>query len=163
MGCDPITVLGESPNPCTLNAECRTGGDATHCISDATSLYSAPGSLQYTSFECAASPHTTRPLSNVPEGHPTSLSNPLTSFTHGENMLHDAHVDNDATGITMPVGHGAESLVKAEERPWFTIRHDRCHTCSTLCLSANLPDHSQGGCVPSLGKSWPRSSKPRRA
>ena len=120
-------------------------------ISDAASLRSAPGSLQHTSFERAASPRTTGSLSSVPEGHGTSPSNPLTSPAHEENTSRDARVDNDVTGITMPVTHGAVSPVKAEpdpEGPWFTVGRDGRHTRSASRSSANLMDRGLGGRVP---------------
>ena len=66
-------------------------------------------------------------------------------------MSRDARVDNDATGLTMPVGHGAESPVKAEpdpEGPWFTVGRDGRHTRSASRASANVPDHGLGGRVP---------------
>ena len=150
-GREPRTVPGESPNPRTANAERRTGGDATNRVSDVVSLHSAPGSLQYASFERTASPSNPGPLLDVPEGHPTSPRNPIVSLAHGENTSRDARVDNDATGITMSAGHGAESPVKAEpdpEGPWFTVGRDGRHTRSASRASANVPDHGLGGRVP---------------
>ena len=139
-GRNPRMVPGEFPSPCTLNIDHYAEGDDSRHISNTVSPHSAPGSLQHTSLERAASPHTSGSLPPEPEGLAASPSSPLMSVAREESVSHGMHAEHTGTGNIGHMTQYAESPVKAEPDPeglWFTVGRNRQHLHSILCTSTN--------------------------
>ena len=144
-------VPGEFPTSRTSNVDRYAEGNAMDRFPDTASLRSAPGSLQHTSFDRAASPRTSGSLSHAPEGGATSPSSPLTSLAPEENVPLIVRAEN--TGPLEHVTPGVGSPVKAEpdpEGPWFTVGRDRRHTRSASRSSEQNMSRLRGRAAPLL-------------
>ena len=150
-GRNPRLVPGEFPISRTSNIDRYAEGNATERIPDTASLRSAPGFLQHTSFDRAASPRMSRSLSHAPEGGVTSPSSPLTSLAPEENAPPIERAES--MGPLEHVTPGAESPVKVEpdpEGPWFTVGRDGRHARSPSHSSEHNVSRYRGGTAPLL-------------